>query len=107
MTGSAGATQSTSPPLRPIRFASRLGTVTRNADVPAAIDTDDAARRRLQASVLGNLIDAALITKAPLSSASISPTLSCRPTSTNSFALNWVAQSTPGGGISTSAATRG
>ncbi len=44
-------------------FAARLGTLTGNADVRAAIDTDDDARRRLQAGVLGHLVDAALITK--------------------------------------------
>lgn len=44
-------------------FAARLGTVTDNADVRAAIDTDDDARRRLEAGVLGNLVDAALITR--------------------------------------------
>lgn len=44
-------------------FAGRLATVTGNADVRAAIDTDDDARRRLEAGVLGNLVDAALTTK--------------------------------------------
>ncbi|MGH3981290.1 MAG: peptidylprolyl isomerase, partial [Pseudonocardiaceae bacterium] len=44
-------------------FAARLGTVTRNADVRAAIDTDDVARRRLEAGVLDHLVDVALITK--------------------------------------------
>ncbi|MGH4001353.1 MAG: SurA N-terminal domain-containing protein, partial [Pseudonocardiaceae bacterium] len=44
-------------------FAARLGTVTGNADVRAAIDTDDDARRRLEAGVLGHLVDVALITK--------------------------------------------
>lgn len=44
-------------------FAARLGTLTGNADVRAAIDTDGGARRRLQAGVLGHLVDAALVTK--------------------------------------------
>lgn len=44
-------------------FAARLGTVSGNADVRAAIDTDDDARRRLEAGVLGNLVDATLIAK--------------------------------------------
>lgn len=44
-------------------FAARLGTVTGNADVRTTIDTDDDARRRLGAGVLGHLVDAALITK--------------------------------------------
>lgn len=44
-------------------FAARLGTVTGNADVRAAIGTDGGARRRLEAGVLGHLVDAALITK--------------------------------------------
>ncbi|MGH3936945.1 MAG: peptidylprolyl isomerase [Pseudonocardiaceae bacterium] len=44
-------------------FAARLGTVTRNADVRAAIDTDNDARHRLEAGVLGHLVDAALVTE--------------------------------------------
>lgn len=44
-------------------FAARLGTVTGNADVRAAIDTDDDARHRLEAGVLGHLVDAALVTE--------------------------------------------
>ncbi|MDQ4021645.1 MAG: peptidylprolyl isomerase [Actinomycetota bacterium] len=44
-------------------FAARLGTVTGNADVRAAIDIDEDARHRLQAGVLGNLVDATLVTK--------------------------------------------
>lgn len=43
-------------------FAARLATVTGNADVRVAIDTDDGARRRLEAGVLGHLVDAALVT---------------------------------------------
>lgn len=42
-------------------FAARLGTMTGNADVRATIDTNDDARRRLEAGVLGHLVDAALI----------------------------------------------
>lgn len=44
-------------------FAARISTVTRNADVRAAIRTDDGARRLLRAGVLDQLIDAALITE--------------------------------------------
>lgn len=44
-------------------FAARLSTVTGNADVRAAIDADDEARRRLEAGVLGNLVDGALVSK--------------------------------------------
>ncbi|MGH3834309.1 MAG: peptidylprolyl isomerase [Pseudonocardiaceae bacterium] len=43
-------------------FAARLGTLIGNADVRAAIDADDGARRRLEAGVLGHLVDAALVT---------------------------------------------
>ncbi|MGH3870549.1 MAG: peptidylprolyl isomerase [Pseudonocardiaceae bacterium] len=45
-------------------LAARLATVTGNADVRAAIDTDDGTRRRLAAGVLGHLVDAALVTEA-------------------------------------------
>lgn len=44
-------------------FAARLSTVASNADVRAAIKTDDGARRRLRAGVLEQLINAALITE--------------------------------------------
>ncbi|MGH3693953.1 MAG: peptidylprolyl isomerase [Pseudonocardiaceae bacterium] len=44
-------------------FAARISTVTRNADVRAAIKTDDGTRRLLRAGVLDQLINAALITE--------------------------------------------
>lgn len=44
-------------------FTARLGTLTVNPDVRSAIDADRDARQRLEAGVLGNLVDAALITE--------------------------------------------
>ncbi|MGH3693859.1 MAG: peptidylprolyl isomerase [Pseudonocardiaceae bacterium] len=44
-------------------FTARLGTLTVNPDVRSAIDADHDARQRLEAGVLGNLVDAALISE--------------------------------------------